>query len=402
MDKWVGMKVSWYAILLGLMFNTRTMTVAITDEYRIDLLNLLNSTWHAARKTFTVNELEVLIGKCARLGEAANWVFHLMTHLYESTAQALRMNGQFLGDRSRNFVQHIKMIKSLKKAHSEKTRENMAVINFSIKKAAQLIHRCTEKYPITKMMRKEIEFLRAALSSDSGIRWSCPIAHMIPRDGLGECYSDACLDAGGGYSTALMFMWYLEWPTDILYRTKKYIFDDRDGNFVSINVLEFISVILNYCAALTVIEQTGFTDDPFPVILAWCDNVSAVRWITHACMTSEIGRELGRFFCGLLMNSRLGINAKWLSTHENFIADEISRLKKLQLLENPSSNHPSVDYKSLFQSFPQLKACKKWEPSNELLSTIWQCVRTKSCPSLEEINRLKQAGLGKLTLFDGC
>jgi hypothetical protein len=78
MDKWVGMKVSWYAVLLGLMFDTRTMTIAITDEYRIDLLNLLNSTWHAARKTFTVNELEVLIGKCARLGEAANWVFHLI------------------------------------------------------------------------------------------------------------------------------------------------------------------------------------------------------------------------------------------------------------------------------------------------------------------------------------
>ena len=82
-----------------------------------------------------------------------------------------------------------------------------------------------------------------------------------------------------------------------------------------------ISLILTYCAALTAMEANNVNDDPWPVLLTWCDNKSAVRWITQACMTSEIGRELGRLFCGLLIDSKLGINSKWLSTLENVVAD---------------------------------------------------------------------------------
>jgi hypothetical protein len=72
MDKWVGMIVSREAVLLGLVFNSRTLTVGITTDYRAELLELPNRTWHKARKSFTIHELEVLVGECARLGEGAN------------------------------------------------------------------------------------------------------------------------------------------------------------------------------------------------------------------------------------------------------------------------------------------------------------------------------------------
>lgn len=401
MDKWVGMKVSHQAVLLGLTFCTRSLTVGITDKYREELLELLNRTWHKSRKSFNMHELEILVGKCARLGEGAIWVYHLMTHMYRSTAFSLRENKEFLGKHSKGFVEHLKKIKELRKRKHLETNEDIAIINFSIKKAAQQIHRCKQEYFIPKTMRKEIEFLRYALNPESQIKWSTPIAHIIERDPTVECASDACLDSGGGYSTDLRFIWYLKWPMDILMRTKKFLKNDNDGNFVSINVLELVSVMLNYCAALTILENEEITDDPWPVLLAWCDNKSAVKWITHACMSSEVGRELGRFFCGLLIDSRLGINSKWLSTLANVVADDISRLKEQQKSHNPTSNHPSIDYKSLFQSHPQLADCRIWEPSQELLSAIWQCVRTKNCPTLNEIRQLKQSGLGKLITSDG-
>jgi hypothetical protein len=41
------------------------------------------------------------------------------------------------------------------------------------------------------------------------------------------------------------------------------------------------------------------------------------------------------------MNSRLGINSKWLSTKDNFIADDISRLKQLLLEKNPTNPYPT-------------------------------------------------------------
>jgi hypothetical protein len=41
-----------------------------------------------------------------------------------------------------------------------------------------------------------------------------------------------------------------------------------------------------------------------------------------------IGRALARFLCGLLIGSNVGVNAKWINTTENKIAEKISRLKK--------------------------------------------------------------------------
>ena len=397
LDKWTGLHVGEEAVLLGLIFSFRTLTVGITPEYLRELHQLLSSTWHHGRKSFTVNELEKLLGKCARLGEGANWVFHLLTQLYRSTWFALQQNTEFLGQRSPNFIQHMKRIKELRTNHQMDTRQRIAHINFAIKKSAQQVHKAKNQYFINKDMRAELDFLTAATAPDSEILWSTPIAHMIKRDPIGTPYSDACLTSGGGYCTSLRFIWYMTWPDEFVKRTLLHLKDNKDKNFISINIFEFASVIINYCAALTVVETTNFTADPWPVILAWCDNTSAVRWVTHACLTSDIGRALGRFFCALLINSRLGINAKWLSTTDNVIADTISRLKATMSSHSP---HPSVDYCSLFQSFPQLKTCRTFLPSQELVSYLWHCLSTGSCPDLDRIKSLRRAGLGKLTTSD--
>jgi hypothetical protein len=212
---------------------------------------------------------------------------------------------------------------------------------------------------------------------------------MVKRDPNWQCHSDACLRSGGGYSIDLNFIWYLQWPQEFVKRTLLFLKNDRNNDFISINIFEFISVILNYCAAWTAILADGKFEDPFPVLLAWCDNTSAVRWITHAAIGSAIGRALGRLFCALLINSPLGINARWLSTTDNEIADEISRLKNLTL-------DSDINWSNLFQSFPQLETCRTFHPSNELVSCLWHCLSTKSCPDLDRIEKLKQAGLGKL------
>ncbi|KAL7489748.1 hypothetical protein ACHAW6_015468 [Cyclotella cf. meneghiniana] len=341
----------------------------MTKEYLEELGNLLKKTWHKSRKSFYINELEVLLGKCTRLGKAANWVYHLMTHMCTSSSFALWENREFLGKNSPNFVAYIKKIKELRKRAAEDTsymQDNIAHINFAMKKSSQSVHRSKREYYIGKDMRAEIDFLVEALEEDSGVKWETTIAHMIKRDPTAPAHSDSCLDGGGGYSIQLSFFWYLTWSRPVYLRTIKFISDQSNPKFVSINVLEFVSVIINYCAALTVIETTDFTDDPWPVLLTWCDNMSAVRWVTHACLKSEIGRALGRFFCALLMDSRLGINSKWISTKDNFIADDISCLKQLLIEKNPTNPHPSIDYSILFQRYPQLQTCKKFVPEQRL------------------------------------
>jgi hypothetical protein len=102
---------------------------------------------------------------------------------------------------------------------------------------------------------------------------------------------------------------------------------------------------------------------------------------------------LARFFCGLLIGSDVGINAKWISTAANKIADKISRIKKSA--HNPSSF--KYDFSKLQQNYVELKHCRFFHPSPELLSLLWEIMLTRKCPDLSTVLTLKQKGLGKLS-----
>merc|ERR1712115_647439 len=69
-------------------------------------------------------------------------------------------------------------------------------------------------------------------------------------------------------------------------KTKAFIKDDSNKNLVSINVLEFVTIIINFAAALTALTIDGHDDDPFPVLLNFADNMSSVRWTNHYCKGS--------------------------------------------------------------------------------------------------------------------
>jgi hypothetical protein len=87
------------------------------------------------------------------------------------------------------------------------------------------------------------------------------------------------------------------------------------------------------------------------------DNTSALIWTLRTSKKSTIGRALAGFFCGLLIGSNVGVNAKWISTVKNEIADKISRLK---LTTDKKTNSPShlhtYDYSKLQQEHKELKA----------------------------------------------
>jgi hypothetical protein len=142
---------------------------------------------------------------------------------------------------------------------------------------------------------------------------------------------------------------------------------------VSINILEFMTVIINYCAALHVVWTSPVTDDPHPDILNATDNSSALSWTLDTCKQSKIGQMLAHFFCSLLINLPLGINSQCISTIDNKIADDISCLKKLS--DNNSS--PAFDYTILKQMYPELRHCSFFQIQPELILLIWDIMMTK-------------------------
>jgi hypothetical protein len=58
------------------------------------------STWHPNQCHFKVSEAQKLMGNLAHLVEGANWVFHLLSHLYLSIAYALSENKRLLTESS--------------------------------------------------------------------------------------------------------------------------------------------------------------------------------------------------------------------------------------------------------------------------------------------------------------
>jgi hypothetical protein len=87
------------------------------------------------------------------------------------------------------------------------------------------------------------------------------------------------------------------------------------------------------------------------------------------------------------------VNAKWISTIKNVIANKISRLKATNL--EPSSL-PPYNYANILKEHKELKACSFFQPSPKLVLLLWEIILTIKCPDLSLILSLKPQDLGRL------
>ncbi|EJK45582.1 hypothetical protein THAOC_35794, partial [Thalassiosira oceanica] len=117
---------------------------------------------------------------------------------------------------------------------------------------------------------------RRVLLSDESIPLQTHIEHIVERVPRWSIAGDACTTGGGGWSTDLRVWCHWDFTPEILRRAT---LGKRNPLRISVNVLETVVIIINYAAALYV-----------------CNG--------------------------------LGIQAEWLSTHANVIADDVSRLRK--------------------------------------------------------------------------
>jgi hypothetical protein len=261
-------------------------------------------------------------GKLAHLAKGANWVFHLLSHLYLSIAYALSENKRLLTESSAEFRDIVLAIQT--NAFVTPCKDLARHTSFAMKRAAKLTHHASYQYNINKTMRYEIEFFRDKLKPDSGIVWETPIAHLIPQMPFAMTIRDSLLEGAGGSSTTLGFWRHIHFLDEVVQRTLRFKTNNNNGMLMLINVLEFIAVIIDYCTDLHVVWTFSVTDNPHPVILNITDNSFALSWTLHTCKQSKIGQMLACFFCSLLINLPLGINSQWISTIDKKIANDIS------------------------------------------------------------------------------
>ena len=379
LDKWCLLFISHRQKLIGLIFDTRRMTVGTPDEFRQEVLDLINSDW-TNRHRFDVSSMETLIGKIGRIGQAFRPIYHLMPHMYSSVAYALRENTSFLMTTSRKFRG---LMKTTKARNSSTLEEDEREINFAIGQIARKTHKCKQEYIMPASLKQEITFVKRILA-DTNICLSTPIAHIVKRDWEFEAGADACKRAGSGWSVDLRLWWHVAFPDEVIRRA--YLPNGRSKLFISINVLEMVCVIINFAGIIFACWHDEVDLSHFPVLLNWCDNTSSCSWVNKKCKDSLIGRALGRFFCGLLLSTNIGIQAEWLSTVLNIVADDISRVKL--------ARDDVYDYSQLFVDHPQLRTCRQFQPSDTLLTMIWNMLLNRDCPDPLTIRMLKPETLG--------
>ena len=101
---------------------------------------------------------------------------------------------------------------------------------------------------------------------------------------------DSLLEGTGGFSVTLGFWWHICFPDKVVRRTLLFKTSNDNGMLVLINVLEFVTVIINYCAALHVVRTSPITDNPHPVILNVTDNFPP--YLGHSTRASD--QKLGK------------------------------------------------------------------------------------------------------------
>ena len=149
LKKWHELIIGPRQIVLGLVIDTNTMTVGISEDYINKVRDLLNN-WDPSKRFFKVNDMQKLVGKLARLGEGAPWIFKLMSHLYTSLAFALKSNTELLEKSSSGFRDLVKQITT--KTFSGKISDHQRHINFAMKKAAKMVNKNHATYLVNRTM----------------------------------------------------------------------------------------------------------------------------------------------------------------------------------------------------------------------------------------------------------
>ena len=378
-DKLVEMVISHFNKVLGVEINTRALDVGPPPEFVARTVSLLSS-FHKNRKSFTVQEMSTLVGHLSHIATTSRWLTHLLSHLYISIASSLQVNKAHEISTNKAFRDAIKALDTPDTpAHH---------LSFHQGNIHRTIHKSPKLHFLNTTAKEELLLISQALTSPT-ISLRTPIAHLVSRDPTADGYGDSSLDAAGGFSVHCRFWWYLEWSDEIRRRTLRHIRDKAHPQFISINVLEYASIIINFAAMSLFFQQHPDPTNPYPVALLFADNVAAEIWAIKGCKRSFIGRALGRLLCALLLNNPLGLSTDRVCTHDNEIADAISRLK---------SERDSLSFfSSLVHSYPQLRGCRRFVPSHALLSGITEALLTGKLADPLALNHIILSNPGEFT-----
>ena len=348
--------------MVGRKFNSRTLSVGLLD-YKLDQLQVLLREW-LEKPSFNLLEVATLLGILENHTRYARWARCWFFTL--QNAVRFILHGRFkivnrIFNRSGRTATLCHQLPALlaNRLHTILARDK-----------AQLLWSTKQRHAVTSEIRASLEHL-LAYTTDTTDPWDVPLGLIIPRDHHLSSRGDTSFAGGGAYCSTFCFWFDIAWsPRTIKGATRTKTSSDE---YVHINGLEFIVVILQLAAVLTRLEDcdAGISDPAvyfpagipnIPVWLVESDNVVSVMWERKATSASLQRQGLVSVCAELLRRRHIRTCCEHLAGTLNVVADDISR--------NDFSLSFPARIDKLYKVHPTLSTLDFFQPSPELLQVL--------------------------------
>jgi hypothetical protein len=333
----------------GWIVNSRTLTLALPDEKRSNLLDMLTN-W-STKKTFVIRELAVLIGTLMDHSRPLPWFRARFASLFYTMATVLNQRHAALThyDARKRIQQRIEA--SL--PADLRFRLNGLVAT----EVAARLWRSKHPIPMTEKANNAVTRLLRYVANPS-FNWAGSIGHMIQRDPDFTGYGDASLTSGGGYNRDMQYYFLLFWGPRI---TRGFTLSPDHKDYRHINEMEFIVILVQLAAILTRMRDTTWTGLA-PIAALWSDNTSSSAWAAAVHSRSPRMQGLVELYSQLLEDSGIKPRSDHISSKDNHQADFLSRLE-------PSTS-PTFLHTQISRQYTEMTSFQIFLPSSDFLRQI--------------------------------
>ena len=305
---------------VGYHVNTRSMTVSLL-QYKREQTAVVIDPW-LTNSSFTLLEGAELCGKLESSSTCCRWIRPYFFSVQNTIRAALVQKWRKVqGYYTRMGVDKVKA-----KYHLPKNLEKRLQPLIARDKALLLWH-SKAKFDTPQQVQKDLAQLSTWLR-DPTVKWEKSIAHWIERDPTFVSAGDASHEAGGALSEHLRFWFDVYWNPRIRRGCK---LAPTDPEFVHINSLEFIVVLIQLAAHIVALES-GYaqsimhSDLPeIPLLQVWTDNAASKSWANRVTTSAPAAQPLLGIQSALLRRNNLGFETEYIPGIYNDGPDFISR-----------------------------------------------------------------------------
>ena len=236
---------------------------------------------------------------------------------------------------------------------------------------AKAIYGLRTQIPITTQLRTELTRLYHYLKDKNNL-WKIPIGWLIPRTPNSHSYGDASQQGIGFWSADLEIFFYTGFPPRT---TKRFHLSTKNPNYLHINEIEFLVIIIQVAATIQFHEEKLTTKaflNQFPhglpplfYQMIESDNMSAESWIKRVASYSTIAKKLLDILALLYQRPSIQFNCKHINGEDNEKADVLSSQNC-----NLQQTNPTAYLTQIFQKLPCMRNYQSFHPTEELISTL--------------------------------